>query len=52
MTIKLIDNSFVHNVNNGLNIKINAAKIFTLFQAEVLPSQNNCTRGTLNEKFN
>jgi len=52
MTIKFVEHSFVHNLKIGLNINTKAAKIFTFFQAEVVSSQNNCTRSPLTDKFN
>ena len=51
MPIKFVDHSFVHNLKISLNIKTKDAKIFTFFQAEVVSSQNSCTRGSLSDKF-
>ena len=51
MTIKFVDHSFVPNLKIGLNIKTKAAKIYTFLQADIVSSQNSCTRGPLSDKF-
>ena len=51
MTIKFVEHCFVHNLKICLDIKTKAAKIFLSFQAEVVSSQNSCTRRPLSDKF-